>query len=53
MRRKKSYSVVTGRGEVKLTAVKKTLEGPVTRVFGTAGKINTNKIMDRLRGGKK
>jgi AbrB family looped-hinge helix DNA binding protein len=77
MRRKKSYSVVTDRGQVtipsqirrvlgiepgtrlrfdadngKLTAVKVTLEDPVTRVFGVAGKMNTDKIMDRLRGGK-
>jgi len=77
MKRKKSYSVVTDRGQVtipsqlrrvlgiepgtrlrfdaengKLTAVKETLEDPVTRVFGVAGKMNTDKIMDRLRGGK-
>jgi AbrB family looped-hinge helix DNA binding protein len=77
MKRKKSYSVVTDRGQVtipsrirrvlgiepgtrlrfdaeggKLTAVKETLEDPVARVFGAAGKVNTDKIMDRLRGGK-
>jgi AbrB family looped-hinge helix DNA binding protein len=36
----------------RLIAVKETLENPVTRVFGAAGKVNTDKIMDRLRGGK-
>ena len=34
----------------KLIAVKETLEDPVTRVFGAAGKVNTDKIMNRLRG---
>ena len=77
MKRKKSYSVVTDRGQVtipsqirrvlgiepgtrlrfdaeggKLTAVKETLEDPVARVFGAAGKVKTDKIMDRLRGAK-
>jgi antitoxin PrlF len=77
VRRKKSYSVVTDRGQVtipihlrrvlgiepgtrlrfdaqggKLTAVKETLDDPVARVFGAAGKVNTDKIMDRLRGAK-
>jgi len=77
MKRKKSYSVVTDRGQItiprqlrrvlgiepgtrlrfdaeggKLTAVKETLEDPVARVFGAAGKVKTDKIMDRLRGAK-
>ena len=36
----------------KLVALKETVDDPVSRVFGSAGALRTDKVMAELRGGR-